>query len=65
MKSRVTLGTTLGTFVLTYLINSWFYGKVVAKLPFQPYSIISNLSHRGVEGEDLTQCGMTFIYVLL
>jgi len=65
LKSRITLGTAVGMMACMYLVNNYFYGKVIAKLPFEPLSIVSNMSHRGIEGEDFSQVSMTFIYILL
>lgn len=35
-----------------------FAGVVVAKLPFVPYSLIQRISHRGLDGDDPTDCSM-------
>ncbi len=31
-----------------------WYGVVMAKLPFRPYKLVQNISHRGLPGEDST-----------
>ena len=38
---------------------------VVAKLPFEPVWFVKSLSHRNLEGEDLTDCSFIFLYVLM
>lgn len=38
-------------------------GTVVAKIPYTPFSLLTNLSHRGITGDDLTDCAYIFIYV--
>ncbi|GKA54587.1 calcium load-activated calcium channel-like protein [Tanacetum coccineum] len=39
-------------------------GKTVAKLPFVPLRIVQKMSHRGLQGEDYTDCSMAFLYFL-
>ena len=46
------------------LLNSLFEGKVVAKLPFAPLPFIQRMSHRGLGGDDPTDCAMVFLYFL-
>lgn len=35
-----------------------FSGVVAAKLPFVPFSLIQKISHRGLEGDDATDCSV-------
>ncbi|WJX77725.1 hypothetical protein P8452_61005 [Trifolium repens] len=51
-------------FVVFGLLNSLFEGKVVAKLPFKPFGIVMKMSHRGLQGNDPTDCSMAFLYFL-
>lgn len=51
-------------FVVFGLLNSLFEGKVVAKLPFKPFGLIMKMSHRGLQGNDPTDCSMAFLYFL-
>eukprot|EP01018_Ginkgo_biloba_P018117 Gb_33770 [translate_table: standard] len=46
------------------LLNSLFEGKPVAKLPFTPLPFIQKMSHRGLSGDDPTDCSMVFFYFL-
>lgn len=46
------------------LLNSLFEGKAVAKLPFAPIPFIQKMSHRGLSGDDPTDCAMVFFYFL-
>jgi hypothetical protein len=46
------------------LLSAHYKGVVMAKLPFEPFSITRRLTHSGLEGEDWSQCGFHFIYVL-
>jgi uncharacterized membrane protein (DUF106 family) len=62
MKSTVFVGVILiGTFGL---LNHLYEGQPVARLPFEPFSLLRSISHRGLSGNDFYQCSMTFLYVL-
>lgn len=41
----------------SFLIFS-FKGIVVAKLPFVPFGLVQSISHRGLEGDDPTDCSV-------
>ena len=49
-------------FIVFGLLNSLFEGKVVAKLPFKPFGIVMKMSHRGLHGDDVTNCLMPFLF---
>ncbi|KAL5995418.1 hypothetical protein ACLOJK_025478 [Asimina triloba] len=51
-------------FAVFGFLNSLFEGKVVAKLPFRPAAIVQKMSHRGLSGDDPTDCSMAFLYFL-
>ncbi|KAI3688057.1 hypothetical protein L1987_81763 [Smallanthus sonchifolius] len=51
-------------FVVFGLLNSLYDGKAVAKLPFVPLRIVRKMSHRGLQGDDATDCSMAFLYFL-
>jgi len=36
----------------------------VGKLPFVPISLMQNLSHRNLMGDDYTDCSFIFLYIL-
>ena len=40
--------------IITYSINSFFWGKQSAVMPFQPAGFVTGMSHRGLEGEDMS-----------
>lgn len=50
--------------VVFSLLSSLFEGKAVAKLPFSPISLVQKMSHRGLPGDDATDCSMVFLYFL-
>jgi hypothetical protein len=41
-----------------------FDGRIIAKLPFEPFSLLQGMTHRNLPGTDFTECGFLFIYVL-
>ena len=45
-------------------ISTIYQGIVVAKLPFTPFKIFHGLTHRHLEGDDFTDCSVSFIYLL-
>jgi uncharacterized membrane protein (DUF106 family) len=51
-------------FVVFGFLNSLFEGKAVAKIPFVPIRLVQKMSHRGLQGEDMTDCSMAFLYFL-
>ncbi|KAL1814220.1 hypothetical protein DCAR_0626640 [Daucus carota subsp. sativus] len=51
-------------FVVFGFLNNLFEGKAVAKLPFVPIKLVQKMSHRGLQGEDFTDCSMAFLYFL-
>uniref|UniRef100_A0A6B2LMB3 Calcium load-activated calcium channel n=1 Tax=Arcella intermedia TaxID=1963864 RepID=A0A6B2LMB3_9EUKA len=50
--------------IVLSILSSMFDGKSIAKLPFEPFSLIRGMTHRGVPGNDFTDCSYIFIYVL-
>lgn len=51
-------------FMVFGLLNSLFEGKAVAKIPFVPIRLVQKMSHRGLPGDDMTDCSMAFLYLL-
>ncbi|XP_073034800.1 uncharacterized protein [Primulina eburnea] len=51
-------------FMVFGLLNSLFEGKAVAKIPFIPIKLVQKMSHRGLLGDDMTDCSMAFLYLL-
>ncbi|KAK1429249.1 hypothetical protein QVD17_11455 [Tagetes erecta] len=51
-------------FVVFGLLSSLYDGRSVAKLPFVPLRIVQKMSHRGLNGDDPTDCSMAFLYFL-
>jgi hypothetical protein len=44
--------------------NSFFAGKVVGVLPFEPITMVSNMSHRNIEDTNMTLVSPFFIFML-
>ncbi|GAA0183250.1 hypothetical protein LIER_30700 [Lithospermum erythrorhizon] len=51
-------------FIVFGFLNSLFEGRAVAKIPFVPFRLVQKMSHRGLGGEDMTDCSMAFLYFL-
>ncbi|KAM7480423.1 hypothetical protein LguiA_028636 [Lonicera macranthoides] len=62
-KSSVVVALVLFV-VFAFFLNNLFEGKEVAKLPFVPVRIVQKMSHRGLQGDDYTDCLMEFLYFL-
>lgn len=62
MKSMFAIGFAFTS--LLSMFNSIFDGRVVAKLPFVPISLLQGISHRNLAGEDYTECSFIFLYIL-
>ncbi|XP_054158061.1 calcium load-activated calcium channel-like [Oppia nitens] len=62
MKSMFAIGFAFTA--LLSMFNSIFDGRIVAKLPFVPISLIQGLSHRNLSGDDYTDCSFIFLYIL-
>ncbi|KAK3586998.1 hypothetical protein CHS0354_026718 [Potamilus streckersoni] len=62
MKSMFAIGFAFTA--LLSMFNSIFDGRVVAKLPFVPISLLQGISHRNLAGDDYTDCSFIFLYIL-
>jgi hypothetical protein len=51
----------LGVFAM---LNRWFDGTRVARLPFEPPRFMRSMTHRNLPGEDYRDCSMAFLYFL-
>ena len=63
MKSTFIIALFMIAFMST--LSSTYHGVVIAKLPFVPFSMLQGLTHRNLPGDDLTDCSMIFIYLLM
>ena len=56
----------VGVFMIAsmFMLNTWFSGKVAARLPFTPFGMFQGMTHYGIEDSDMTLCSVTFIFVL-
>jgi len=61
-KSMVAVGFTF--IVLFGALTSSFDGKVVARLPFEPFQLFRGVSHRNLIGTDYYECSFLFFYIL-
>lgn len=63
-KMKSTFIIALFMIAVVSTLSSTYHGVVVAKLPFVPFGLIQGLTHRGLPGNDMTDCSMIFLYVL-
>ncbi|BFU24908.1 hypothetical protein EHI8A_017360 [Entamoeba histolytica HM-1:IMSS-B] len=49
----------------TIAVNYMFKPVKVGKLPFQPFSFFTKVTHRNLPGDDMTDCSLFFFYVLM
>jgi len=66
-KANSTLGSNVFYFQFyfsRFCFGARFEGRVVAKLPFVPIGLFQGLSHRGLAGDDYTDCSFIFLYIL-
>lgn len=63
-RFRTTLIATIMLIGLYQIVSRVWWGQVVAHLPFDPIFFIRGLSHRGLEGDDYSQCSFVLIYAL-
>lgn len=56
----------VGFFMIIFMsfLSNIYSGVVVARLPFEPFSLIRGVTHRNLPGSDFTECSMIFIYIL-
>tara|TARA_B110000305_G_C19206329_1_gene523687 strand:+ start:507 stop:650 length:144 start_codon:yes stop_codon:yes gene_type:complete len=47
------MATSFSSMVLMYLINLQLGGIICVKMPFVPNGMISGMSHRGLNGDDM------------
>lgn len=62
MKSTVVVGASLA--IVYGLLTSFYDGVPVARLPFEPLIFMRGLCHRGLPGDDFTECSLAFLYIL-
>ena len=62
LKSGVVVAVVLS--VVFGLLNSLFEGRTVTNLPFAPIPLVQRMNHRGLPGNDPTDCSMVFLYFL-
>ena len=62
MKSSVAAGI-LHALVFSYIYHK-YDGQPVARLPFEPFTFIRQISHRNLPGNDYRECSVVFFYML-
>mmetsp|Transcript_14082 Transcript_14082/g.16245 ORF Transcript_14082/g.16245 Transcript_14082/m.16245 type:complete len:194 (-) Transcript_14082:204-785(-) len=57
----------IGVFMIIMIgsLGTEFQGISVATLPFEPISLVRGITHRGLIGENYTECSYMFIYIVV
>mmetsp|Transcript_10185 Transcript_10185/g.31148 ORF Transcript_10185/g.31148 Transcript_10185/m.31148 type:complete len:188 (-) Transcript_10185:47-610(-) len=63
-KFKLNIVISIFYMIIYRIVSRYFYGKAVATLPFDPITYIRGMTHRGIEGEDYSECSFAFIYAL-
>lgn len=63
-QSRAMAFVSLLLVAFYWALSSIFDGVPVAKLPFVPFNFLTGITHRGMEGTDMTECSVAFLYSL-
>ncbi|KAJ5066604.1 pnas-related [Anaeramoeba ignava] len=63
-KMVSTVATGVAAFFLFGTLRKSLNGVVVGKIPFEPFSLVTKISHRGLPGTDYTECSFAFILAL-
>lgn len=56
--------STLSSVILSRIGKSYFENTVCARIPFTPFGVITRISHRGIENEDLRDANFNFVFWL-
>lgn len=64
MKMQSTFMIGLFAIVTVSSLGNYFQGIPVARLPFEPIGLFRPMTHRGLGGEDYTECSYILIYML-
>jgi uncharacterized membrane protein (DUF106 family) len=64
LNSRSGMLTAIMHMLAFFSLKTHYDGIVVARLPFEPFGFIKGISHRNLPGNDVTHCGMIFLYML-
>lgn len=64
MKFKSTILIGLFLIVTMSSLSNFFAGIPVARLPFEPISLVRGMTHRGLAGDDYTECSYIFIYMM-
>ena len=65
MQIKPNLVNVVINIVFMRSIYSLFEGVVVARLPFEPLSFLTSMTHYGLPGEDMRDCSIIAIYIMM
>ena len=64
MKWRANMINAFGQMFLMWNIASYCEGFIAGRLPFKPFSFVSQLTHRGLSGEDMQDCSLFAVFIM-
>lgn len=51
-RARTSMATGVLSMVIMWKVNAYFTGTICGRLPFEPFGMVLNMSHRGLTGDD-------------
>lgn len=63
MKNHVVVAVLM--IAVINVIGTYFSGQVVAILPFEPFSLITGITHRNIEGTNYYESAYLLLYILV
>lgn len=64
MRMLPSLLLTVVLFGVMFFVRRYFKGHVVARLPFVPLALVARITHRGIDGDDMSEVSMFAVYSL-
>ena len=63
-KMRGSILTSIIVVAIISILGGIYENTPVARLPFDPFSLLQSLTHRGLLGTDMNECSYMFIFIL-
>ena len=59
------MGSGVIGMLMLYFTRRFVSGTVIGKTPFPPINFINTMTHQGLEGDDMSEVGLFFVYSTL
>lgn len=63
-KFKLGLLTGFSMFGGMWVVNKFYTGHPVARMPFVPFKLFTNLTHMGLPGDDMTEVSAAFFFAI-